>query len=276
MRGLTLLILVLLQPTSCRHNGCIFPSVSIIMSALTVSALRSSPNTPIRATTSNLSLRAAPPVPSANQNYEPLAKAVLQKRLISTLFPYSAAFVWVASVISLVSVQGGVAELGFVGTLLQPLRPSTLALTALSWGLSAVPVVVVRKRYSSGESLRSIMSPTWPNYCFAASPTAATSPSQIFHTAWSKPSTFHALVTYTGSALFLLLLHLITSCAFESDPRLSLFVKSKYVHGPVVLYNNTEPKTLQETFLLSQWSIALPFLVTAFCSFYLPSPKCSP
>ena len=122
-----------------------------VMSALTASILRTSPNTPIRATTSNLSLRSAPPVPPASQNYEPLVKGVLQKRLVSHLFPYSAIFTWATCVVSSICMQGGMRQLGLMGTLVHPLRPSTLALTAFTWGLSVVPVIVVRKRYSSGE-----------------------------------------------------------------------------------------------------------------------------
>ncbi|CAL1710388.1 unnamed protein product [Somion occarium] len=186
-------------------------------SPLTTSVLQGSTSTPIRATTSNLSLRAAPSVPPASQAYEPLVKHVLRRRLVYHLFPYSAAFTWALVVITSIWMQGGVSEVGVVATLLQPVRPSTIAITVLSWTLGAIPIVVLRKRYSS------------------AAPTPATSPSQIFHTAWNKPTTTRALLTYISSAFVLTLLHILAAYTYQEDPRLSLFVKSKkhpyYLNG---------------------------------------------
>ena len=66
--------------------------------------------------------------------------------------------------------------------------------------------------------------------CTLATPTAASSPSKVFHAALSKASTFRLLVAYTFSAALLTLVHVITAIASEgSEARLSPFVKSKYV-----------------------------------------------
>ncbi|GJE99489.1 nucleoporin protein Ndc1-Nup [Phanerochaete sordida] len=179
------------------------------------------PATPMKALPSNLALRAAPAVPAAAQNYEPLVKNVLRQRLLSRTFTYSAAFCWMLVVLASTARQGGVSRLGLVGVLVNPFLPRTLGLAFTIWAVGVLPVLVLRKLY------------------LTATPTSASSPSSVYHAALSKSSTLRSLAVYLASASLLTAVHVITALIFEaragSDPRLNVFVKSKkhpyYLNG---------------------------------------------
>ncbi|KAJ3479451.1 hypothetical protein NLI96_g9046 [Meripilus lineatus] len=180
----------------------------------------SSPSTPIRAITSTLSLRSAPSIPPPSQTYEPLVKVVLRHRLLSQIFLYSSISTW--AIVSLYSswARGGPSNLGLVGFLVNPLSPLTLIFAITTWGIGVLPVIVFRKLY------------------LTASPTNAASPSQSFQSALKKNATSRLILTYISSAAALTVLHIVLSYAcepFGSDPRLTIFVKSRkhpyYLNG---------------------------------------------
>ncbi|KAI0083890.1 nucleoporin protein Ndc1-Nup [Irpex rosettiformis] len=178
-------------------------------------------STAVRALPSTLALRATPTVPSATQAYEPLVKSVLRHRLLLRIFASSAVFSWAVVALATTVRQGGLRSLGLVGLLLNPILPRTLVLAFVIWLLSAVPVVVMRKR-----SLTAI-------------PTFAASPAMLFNSAVRGGTTARRLLTYVASAIMLTLVHVLTAYIFETtggnDPRLSPFVKSKkhpyYLNG---------------------------------------------
>ena len=65
-----------------------------------------------------------------------------------------------------------------------------------------------------------------------ATPTLAASPAKVFHAALNKGPTIRSLVVYIASASLLTLVHVLTALVLEvnagNDPRLGLFVKSRY------------------------------------------------
>lgn len=113
----------------------------------------SAPLTPVRAITNSLSLRSTPSIPPAAQTYEHLVKAVLRHRLLFRIFLLSALFTWSAVVFNAVWLHGGITHLGFVGSLLYPIRPTTLLMAGATWCLGVLPVLVVRKVYLTGKQL---------------------------------------------------------------------------------------------------------------------------
>ncbi|TCD63234.1 hypothetical protein EIP91_005819 [Steccherinum ochraceum] len=181
----------------------------------------SAPGTPIRAITNSLSLRSTPAVPPASQTYEPLVKAVLRHRLVFRIFLFSSLFTWAMVVVYGVWIQGGITRLGAVGTVTSPIRPTALLLSVATWGLGVLPVLVLRKTY------------------LAATPTVASSPSQVFKAAISKTSTIPSLIAYIATSATFTTLHLLMSSIYDSatanDSTLTLFVKSKkhpyYLNG---------------------------------------------
>lgn len=106
---------------------------------------------PIRAITSTLSVRSAPSIPPASQTYEPLVKSILRHRQTRRIFLYSAAFSWVQAVIWVTWTLGGLSELGMKGIAFVPFMPFTLLVTLSGWLVGALPVVVLRKLYLTGE-----------------------------------------------------------------------------------------------------------------------------
>ncbi|KAJ7983286.1 hypothetical protein DFH06DRAFT_717930 [Mycena polygramma] len=90
--------------------------------------------TPIRAITTPLRSSAAPPIPPAAQLYEPLAKAVLRKRLTGRIFPYTFLLALASTALTLLYVGGfGLTRL--------------LGAGAALWLGGVLPVVVVRKAW---------------------------------------------------------------------------------------------------------------------------------
>ncbi|KAL6298512.1 nucleoporin protein Ndc1-Nup [Sparassis latifolia] len=195
-----------------------------------------SSSTPIRAITSKVSTRSAPPLPPASQTYEPLVKAILRHRLLYNIFLWSLFSAWVLTAWWSTWCQGRVEILSAVGNVL---APKTLAFTLATWMSAVLPAVVLRNRYMT------------------VIPTVAPSPSKTFRNALAKRSTSHALLTYINSAISLGIIHVLMNYTYESaasgSPRLTLFVKSKkhpyYLNG-AVLYLFWSQTTLALAYLL--------------------------
>ncbi|PIL27114.1 hypothetical protein GSI_10255 [Ganoderma sinense ZZ0214-1] len=175
------------------------------------------PSTPIRAIPSTLLSRTAPTIPPASRQYEPLVKAVLRHRQYK-IFLHSGLFGWLL-VTAWRIWSGGDGEIWLL-----PVRPSTLAYTVVTFGVGALPIVVLRKSHLS------------------AAPTPSPSPSRTLGSAFQRRSTFHALFTYLASSLSIAALHILITSAYDAtaDPhsRLSLFVKSRkhpyYLNGHLI------------------------------------------
>ncbi|KAI0339225.1 hypothetical protein BDW22DRAFT_1400438 [Trametopsis cervina] len=178
-------------------------------------------STAVRALPSTLASRAAPTVPPPSQTYEPFVKSVLRHRLLFRIFVFSAVFSWSLVVVETSLRQGVYGSLGLIGLLLNPIMPRTLTLAFVTWLATAVPVVIMRK------------------ICLTATPTVATSPSGLFHSALSKRNTIRSFLVYLASSMSFTFVYVMTAYTYESsngnDPRLSLFVKSKkhpyYLNG---------------------------------------------
>jgi hypothetical protein len=108
-------------------------------------------STPARAITSPLSTRSSLPIPPATYTFEPRVKAVLRHRLLYNIFGYSLVFSWIQTVAWVTWSAGGVSELGVGGLLVTPVLPMTLVLTGLSWAVGSLPVIVLRKKYLTGD-----------------------------------------------------------------------------------------------------------------------------
>ena len=185
---------------------------------------------PVRAITSTLSARAAPPVPPASQTYEPLARAVLRRRLLYDILPPSALPVWASTVLWKTWCSGGVSSLSISDTLAMPFLPSTLLMTTLVWAFGVLPIIVLRKSHLTGEHVNTVsLNPRF--YPCTAVSTPSSSPSQCFKVAFSKPSTVRALSVYILAGIFISTSHIIFGRIFEGSPRSSdyfgVFVKSR-------------------------------------------------
>ena len=110
-------------------------------------------SSPVRAITSTLSARAAPPVPPASQTYEPLARAVLRRRLLYDILPLSTLPVWTSTIFWKMWNVGGLSALGILNSLIMPIHPSTLLMTTLVWGFGVLPLIVLRKSQLTGKSV---------------------------------------------------------------------------------------------------------------------------
>ena len=110
-------------------------------------------SSPTRAITSTLSTRTAPSVPPATQTYEPLARAVLRRRLLYDILPLSAFPVWISATLWRTWNVGGLSALGILHTLVMPVHPSTLLMTTLVWVFGVLPLIVLRKSQLTGESI---------------------------------------------------------------------------------------------------------------------------
>ncbi|KAG9220169.1 hypothetical protein CCMSSC00406_0007136 [Pleurotus cornucopiae] len=154
----------------------------------------------VHAIPSIFATKTTPTIPSASAGYEPLVKAVLQRRLVSEIFVYSALFCWGA--VFYWSIWGS-------GGLLHKLFASLLYASTF-WIVGALPSIILRKRYVTADS------------------SVASSPSKTVRRALCKPITFHALLTHVASAILIAM--------FVSSE--ALFVKSKkhphYLNGRLI------------------------------------------
>lgn len=109
------------------------------------------PPQPVRAITSTLSARASPSVPPATQTYEPLARAVLRRRLLYHILPQSSLTVWASTTFWVAWCAGGISTLTFSKLLVVPFLPTTLLVTFLVWALGVLPIIILRKSHLTGE-----------------------------------------------------------------------------------------------------------------------------
>ncbi|KAF8677924.1 hypothetical protein AX14_004725, partial [Amanita brunnescens Koide BX004] len=163
-----------------------------------------SSTSPVRAIRSSLSARPQPAVPSSHQAYVPLAKHILQQRLVRHIFLYTSLTCWIQASIWTVWLLGGVEELGS-STFVAPFYPFTLVLAGTTWLVAALPAIVIQKSN------------------LTTNPTIAASPSALVKSALSKPSTSRSTLTYLLSSILMLVFLVL----FEGDQKLRLFVKSK-------------------------------------------------
>ncbi|KAJ7488938.1 hypothetical protein FB451DRAFT_1390134 [Mycena latifolia] len=154
--------------------------------------------TPIRAITTCLCSSAAPPIPAAAQLYEPLAKAVLRRRI----FPATGAL--------------GVGLLGLLGA------------AAGMWVAAMLPVLLVRKAFLTGASFLSF--PLYLLLCSRADfgdsnaherPLASPPPPKsLAPNTGLRARTLRAAQAHLLSALSVLALHALL------DPTLPVFIRS--------------------------------------------------
>ena len=165
-----------------------------------------SSSSPVRAIRSPLSARPQPSAPPSQQAYVPLAKHILQQRLVRHIFLYTALTCWIQAFVWTLWLLGGIEQLGS-STFVAPFYPYTLLLAGTTWMAAALPAIVIRKAY------------------LTTKPTIAASPSGLVKSALSKQSTTRSTFTYLLSSIVLLLLLAV----FEGDPKFRLFVKSEFV-----------------------------------------------
>lgn len=79
-------------------------------------------------------------------------KEVLRHRLLSRIFLSSGVFVWGLVTVASTLRQGGIAQLGITGVLLNPVLPRTVGLAACIWAFGVVPIVACRKAFLTGTS----------------------------------------------------------------------------------------------------------------------------
>ena len=127
------------------------PLIAPTMSTGNTATSSTRPSQPARAITSTLSARASPSVLPASQTYEPLARAVLRRRLLYHILPQSSLTVWASTTFWMIWYAGGVSTLTLSKVLVIPLLPSTLFVTFLVWAFGVLPIVVLRKSHLTGE-----------------------------------------------------------------------------------------------------------------------------
>ena len=98
----------------------------------------------------------------------------------------------------------------------------------MTWLSTALPVVVLRKVFFTGEWNGSLA--LFIAYRISATRTPTTSPLSSIKVSLAKTSTKAALAVYVVSSLSVMLIHVTAAYVVEqNDPKLSLFVKSKCV-----------------------------------------------
>ncbi|KAH9177530.1 nucleoporin protein Ndc1-Nup [Lactarius sanguifluus] len=179
---------------------------------------------PVRAITSTLSARASLSVPPASQTYEPLARAVLRRRLLYHILPQSSLTAWASTTFWMTWHAGGISTLALPKLLVIPFLPTTLLVTFLVWAFGVLPIVVIRKSY-----LTAVSAPS-------------SSPSQRVKIAYSNPSTLRALSVYIIAGICVSTINIVVSRSFESTSRgsdLWVFAKSR-CSPPVLSFSRTD------------------------------------
>ncbi|KAI0277030.1 nucleoporin protein Ndc1-Nup [Russula aff. rugulosa BPL654] len=162
---------------------------------------------PVRAITSTLSTRAAPTVPPASQTYEPLARAVLRRRLLYDILPLSILPVWTSAICWKMWNSGGMSASGILNTIAIPIHPGTLLMTTIVWVFGVLPLIVLRKSQ------------------LTAVPTPSSSPSQRVKAALSKPHTLRALSLYILTSILISTSHVVSG-GIGGD-HFGVFIKSR-------------------------------------------------
>ncbi|KAJ7131384.1 nucleoporin protein Ndc1-Nup-domain-containing protein [Mycena epipterygia] len=175
--------------------------------------------TPIRAITTPLRSSAAPPIPPASQLYEPLAKAVLRRRLTNRIFLYT----------SIISVLGTALWLAWIGRFD---ATRFIAASVAIWAGGMLPVVLLRKFY------------------LTVTRTSAASPLLLVQKSLAPPlsaRTVRAVQTHVLSALCVLAVHAAV------DPTLHVFIKSRkhpYTPHPMLVLLALSQCTLAALYVL--------------------------
>ncbi|KAI9511523.1 nucleoporin protein Ndc1-Nup [Russula earlei] len=192
---------------------------------------------PVRAITSTLSARTAPPVPPASQSYEPLARAVLRRRLLYDILPLSTLPLWLSTIFWKMWNAGGIPASSVWSALLLPILPSTLVMSTLVWAFGVLPIIVLRKSQ------------------LTARPTPSSSPSQRVKVAFSKPHTLRALTLYILTSILTSASHIVSGRIFESPSHGSY-------HFRVFHKSRKHPYHLNGSFLflfMAQVTLAMSF-----------------
>ena len=182
---------------------------------------------PVRAITSTISARASPSVPPASQTYEPLARAVLRRRLLYHILPQSSLTVWASTTFWVTWHAGGVSTLTLSKLLVIPFLPTTLLVTFLVWAFGVLPIIVLRKSRLTGEYAKVVFLVLILRSVAVSAPSA--SPSQRVKVAFSDPSTLRALSVYITAGICVSALNILV-CILQSasgDRDLWIFAKSK-------------------------------------------------
>ncbi|KAI0266419.1 nucleoporin protein Ndc1-Nup [Gloeopeniophorella convolvens] len=167
---------------------------------------------PVRAITSTLSTRAAPSIPPASQTYEPLARAVLRRRFLYDILLPSILPVWASAAFWKAWGAGGLSTMSLPNALTVPFLPAALVMTAISWALGVLPIVVLRKSHLTAVS------------------TPSSSPSQRVKVAFSKPGAIRALFVYVLTAIFVTSSHVALGRNAQGADHLDVFVRSRKHH----------------------------------------------
>ncbi|KAJ6482732.1 hypothetical protein C8R45DRAFT_1215438 [Mycena sanguinolenta] len=187
------------------------------MSALAAS--HTSVPTPIRAITTPLRSTSAPPIPPASQLYEPLAKAVLRRRLARRIFPYSFAVAGVACLAFGFFFGHTNTNTNKHGAGAGGWTMASVALEVLGmWVAGVLPVIFLRKAF------------------LTVTHTSAPSPLLLLRKSLAPPlrtRTLAALQTHVLSALGVLAVHVVL------DGGVPVFVKSRkhpYTPHPALVF----------------------------------------
>ena len=219
---------------------------------------------PVRAITSTLSTRAAPPVPPASQTYEPLARAVLRRRLLYDILPLSILPVWSSAMCWKMWNYGGISALGILNTLVIPIHPGTLLMTTIVWAFGVLPLIVLRKLQLTGESINRDLwiqsyllqlfphpPPLPPNA--SRSPFPNHTPSAHSHCTFSQAFSFRHLISYSAASVVIIL-------GFSSNR--GTYSSSQNPLYKLILSSRKHPYRLSGRFLLlfmAQVTLAIGF-----------------
>lgn len=218
---------------------------------------------PVRAITSTISARASPSVPLASQTYEPLARAVLRRRLLYHILPQSSLTVWASTTFWVTWHAGGVSTLPLSKLLVIPFLPTTILVTFLVWAFGVLPIIVLRKSRLTGEYAKLAFLVLILRSVAVSAPSS--SPSQRVKVAFSDPSTLRALSVYITAGICVSALNILV-CILQSasgDRDLWIFAKSKCLFLFLEVFSDSHP-IIQETPLLSKWAFSILVHVTSF------------
>ena len=193
----------------------------------TISA--TTPRTPIRAISSKISSKSTPLLPSPTEVYEPHVKTVFRHRLQTSL---SLSAAYTSAIVNAWTFwqAGGIAKVGLWGVVWLLINPRNICTNIMAWTIMAVPVTVLRKMFLTCTYI------IWSNFdrlalsFLSASRSAMSSPWSTVKSAFSQKSTSIAIVVHLTSSIYVLALHVFNEYAYSSDdPKLGMFVKSRYV-----------------------------------------------
>lgn len=188
----------------------------------------SNTRTPIKAISSKISTKSTPSLPPPSHTYEPHLKAVLRNRLkrslsVSAAYTYALINTWTLWQV------GGTAKVSLWGALWLLISPRTMCITLVVWTIMALPVTVLRKLFLTCMCLCSTPERFIP-YSSIDHRSTMSSPWNIVKSALLQKSTRIATVVHFVSSICMLFFLVINEYAYSTtDPKLTLFVKSRYL-----------------------------------------------